>query len=494
MYFSVGTAAKTYIILTVIATICSLVTTYLFLQEKEDLLLHKKQLQLLRISSELERNIEKESFTKQVTTVDNMAISGKEKALLINKWLQPVLMKLSAEYPDYGFGIYSKQLERIVAIGPEFDENRLIKVVRHESLKVYASRQPEYSRFNNSTGWGGKPILNIAYPIVYQGEVVGHTWASAKTEDVMVELQVVQAQVILYTAAIYMAILAVIWFAFNKWYRGLRRLAAYIKNHNQQEELTREFPELQFLIEEIAGLRDTLETEHQQREKVLQEIARIDRLDSVGDMAASIGHEVRNPMTTVRGYLQLFQRKQQFAEHAEQINTMIEELDRANSIITEFLSLAKNKAVNMKVGNLNTVIYALYPLLQADALRRGHEIGIELDSIPDSNFDENEIRQLILNLVRNGLEAMQQEGLVTIRTYTRGKWLILSVEDKGPGIQEEVLAKLGMPFVTTKEEGTGLGLPVCYRIAERHGAKISVKTGSDGTIFIIRFCLQAMTV
>lgn len=132
--------------------------------------------------------------------------------------------------------------------------------------------------------------------------------------------------------------------------------------------------------------------------------------------------------------------------------------------------------------------------MQADALRRGHEICIELDCIPDSNFDENEIRQLILNLVRNGLEAMQQEGLVTIRTYTRGKWLILSVEDKGPGIQEEVLAKLGMPFVTTKEEGTGLGLPVCYRIAERHGAKISVKTGSDGTIFIIRFCLQAMTV
>jgi len=494
MYFSVGTATKTYIILTIIATVCSLVTTYLFLEEKEDLLIHKKQLQLLRISSTLERNIDTESFINQVKNVDSRAISQKEKALILNDWLQPVLMNLAAENPDYGLGIYSKQLERIIAIGPEFDENRLIKVLRPESLKVYESRQPEYSQFTNSTGWGGKPVLNIAYPIVYQGEVVGHTWASAKTEDVMVELQVLRSQVILYAAAIYIVILAVIWFAFDKWSRGLRRLTAYIKGRKQQDELKREFPELQFLIEEIACLRNTLETEHQQREKVLQEIARIDRLDSVGDMAASIGHEVRNPMTTVRGYLQLFQRKVQFAEHAEQINTMIEELDRANSIISEFLSLAKNKTVNIKVGNLNMVIHALYPLLQADALRRGHDVSIKLDSIPDSEFDENEIRQLILNLVRNGLEAMQQEGVVTIRTYTQDNWLILSVEDKGTGIQEEVMAKLGMPFVTTKEEGTGLGLSVCYRIAERHGAKISVKTGKGGTTFIIRFCLLAMPV
>jgi signal transduction histidine kinase len=209
-------------------------------------------------------------------------------------------------------------------------------------------------------------------------------------------------------------------------------------------------------------------------------------------MAASIGHEVRNPMTTVRGYLQLFQRKEHFAEHAEQINTMIEELDRANSIITEFLSLAKNKTVNMKIGNLNTVIHALYPLLQADALRRGHEVLISLDDIPNSEFDENEIRQLILNLVRNGLEAMQHEGVVTIRTYTNANRLILSVEDTGVGIQAEVLPKLGMPFITTKENGTGLGLPVCYRVAERHGAKISIQTGNTGTTFIIQFYLPVV--
>lgn len=490
MYFSIGTATKTYMILTVFATACSLVTTYLFLQEKEDVLIQKKQLQLLKISSALERNIDMQLFVTAIDDVDRLPISQDEKAIILNKWLQPVLLELSNKNPDYGLGIYSRQLERIVAIGPEFNEARLIKVVRPESRKIYQSREPEYTQFNNSTGWGGKPVINIAYPIVYQGELVGHTWASAKTEDVMVELQVLRTRVILYAVVIWVIILAVIWLAFNKWSRGLMRLAAYIKNQQRPEALKREFPELRCLIEEISCLRDNLESEHQQREKVLQEMARIDRFESVGDIAASIGHEVRNPMTTVRGYLQLFQRKAHFAEHAEQINTMIEELDRANSIITEFLSLAKNKTVNMKIGNLNTVIHALYPLLQADALRRGHEVFISLDEIPNSEFDENEIRQLILNLVRNGLEAMQHEGVVTIRTYTYGKWLILSIEDTGAGIQAEILPKLGVPFITTKEAGTGLGLPVCYRIAERHGAKISVQTGNTGTTFIIQFRLS----
>ncbi len=492
MYFSIGTATKTYIILTVFATACSLVTTYLFLQEKEEGLIQKKQLQLLKISSALERNIDMQLFVTTIDDVDRLPIGQDEKAIILNKWLQPILLEISNKNPDYGLGIYSKQLERIIAIGPEFNEARLIKVVRPESRKIYQSREPEYSQFNNSTGWGGKPVINITYPIVYQGELVGHTWASAKTEDVLVELQVLRERVILYAVGIWVIILAVIRLAFNKWSRGLMRLAAYIKNQRQPEPLKREFPELRCLIEEIACLRDNLEKEHQQREKVLQEIARIDRLDSVGDMAASIGHEVRNPMTTVRGYLQLFQRKEHFPEHAEQINTMIEELDRANSIITEFLSLAKNKTVNMKIGNLNTVIHALYPLLQADALRRGHEVLISLDDIPNSEFDENEIRKLILNLVRNGLEAMQHEGVVTIRTYTNANRLILSVEDTGVGIQAEVLPKLGMPFITTKENGTGLGLPVCYRVAERHGAKISIQTGNTGTTFIIQFYLPVV--
>jgi len=217
------------------------------------------------------------------------------------------------------------------------------------------------------------------------------------------------------------------------------------------------------------------------------EIAQFDRLNVVGEMAVGIGHEIRNPMTTVGGYLQLFQRKAEFLKYHEQINIMIEELDRANNIITEFLSLAKDKAVEMKCGNLNHVIYGLYPLIQSDALRRGHNIQLEIGNIPDTIFDEKDIRHLILNLVRNGLEAMEEQGVVIIRTFLENHQIILAVQDTGSGISAEILAKLGTPFMTTKDGATGLGLPVCFRVADRNRGKISVDTGKMGTTFAVKF-------
>ena len=224
-----------------------------------------------------------------------------------------------------------------------------------------------------------------------------------------------------------------------------------------------------------------------EKKKLENEIGRLDRLNIVGEMAASIGHEIRNPLTTVRGYLQMFGMKDKYAEHKEQFSTMIEELDRANLIITEFLSLAKNKAVNIQHANLNEIIHTLLPLLQADALHRGNEIKIELGNIPELDLDKKEIRQLLMNLVRNAEEAMLSKGTIVIKTGLDEGQVSLSVQDSGQGIPKDILDKLGTPFFTTKDNGTGLGLSVCYRIAERHNAKIKVKTGVNGTTFFVIF-------
>jgi len=210
-------------------------------------------------------------------------------------------------------------------------------------------------------------------------------------------------------------------------------------------------------------------------------------------MAAGIAHEIRNPMTTVRGYLQLFQRKNTFSQYCGQLEIMIEELDRANVIISEFLSLAKNKAIDMKPNDINSIIQALFPLLQAEAFRMGHEIELQLQEVPDIRIDEREFRQMLHNLVRNGLEAMERSGKVTIKTYWDGEKAVLSIRDMGTGIAAQVMDRLGIPFVTTKDKGTGLGLSVCYRIAQRHNAKINVKTSGEGTEFIINFAKMEIT-
>lgn len=217
------------------------------------------------------------------------------------------------------------------------------------------------------------------------------------------------------------------------------------------------------------------------------ELTRLDRLNTVGELAAGIGHEIRNPLTTVRGYLQLFENREKYAEHREQFATMIEELDRANAIISEYLSLARTKAAEPGQGDLNAVLRALYPLLQADAVRAGHTLELVTGDIPAVRFDEREIRQLVLNLARNGLEAMKPGGRLTISTFCDKDGVVLAVADAGGGIPQDVLDKLGTPFLTTKEHGTGLGLAVCRRIAARHGARFDVSTSPAGTTFFLRF-------
>lgn len=224
------------------------------------------------------------------------------------------------------------------------------------------------------------------------------------------------------------------------------------------------------------------------------EVGRLDRLNLVGEMAASIGHEIRNPMTTIRGFLQILRENQDYVREVEYFDLMIEELDRANSIITEFLSLAKNKVVEMNPRDLNSIISKLLPLIQAKAMSRNQSIKLDMHDLPNLLLDQKEIRQLILNLVNNGMEAMDSVGNVTIRTVVDKGDVVLSVQDQGEGIEHELLDKLGTPFLTTKDHGTGLGLPVCYRIAVRHNAKIDLETSSNGTTFYVRFPIPTTAV
>lgn len=233
-----------------------------------------------------------------------------------------------------------------------------------------------------------------------------------------------------------------------------------------------------------------LEQVHQRTAELVEsekKLARLDRLHLVGQMAASIGHEVRNPMTTVRGYLQMFQKNEKYSEHKYRFDLMIDELDRANSIITEFLSLSNNKAISLKIDNLNAVITNVFPLIQADALQNGQNIHFESGDIPDIFFDKKEMCQLVLNLVRNSVEATPIGGTITIKTNVVDGKVVLSVHDTGHGIPIEILDQIGTPFVTTKETGTGLGLSICYKIAERNKATIDVKTSTKGTDFYICF-------
>lgn len=217
------------------------------------------------------------------------------------------------------------------------------------------------------------------------------------------------------------------------------------------------------------------------------ELARLERLNLIGQLAAGISHEIRNPLTTVKGFLQLFWSKANYAQDKEYMELMVSEIDRANEIITDFLSLAKANLDNIKPKNINEVINKVFPMLQADAYNNNKEVVFDLNILPDIMINENEIKQLVLNLVRNGLEVTPEHGSVIISTYLQEDRVVLAIKDHGTGIPKEIQEKIGTPFFTTKESGTGLGLAISIGIAQRHKAIFEFKTGNDGTTFYTIF-------
>jgi PAS domain S-box-containing protein len=227
------------------------------------------------------------------------------------------------------------------------------------------------------------------------------------------------------------------------------------------------------------------------RKRLEQMSAVYDRMNMLGSMAAAVAHEIRNPMTTVRGYLQLLGKKEKYQADNDKFNLMIEEIDRANSIIHEYLSLSREKVVNLKPCSLNSIIEAIFPLIQADANSAKIPLQLDLNTIPEVLLDENALRQLLLNLVRNGIEAMTSGGTLSIRTSLDANNVVLSISDQGQGIPPHVLENLGTPFLTTKETGTGLGIPICYQIVHKHNATIKVDTSQSGTTFFVSFKIPA---
>ncbi len=233
-------------------------------------------------------------------------------------------------------------------------------------------------------------------------------------------------------------------------------------------------------------IRDT--TERQTLKYIQAELDRLDRFNLIGEMAAGVAHEVRNPVTVIRGYLQRFLENPAKCS-PEIIQLLLKELDRVNGIVSEFLTLASNKVSEKVRCDLNNLLDEIHPLIYEDAAGRGIEVDLQLTSnLPVIELDKKEIKQLLLNLARNALDVMSAGGRLTIQTQNHLNAISLSVADTGNGISEEVLLKMFDPFFTTKSAGTGLGLSVCMSIVARHKGAIEVRSEEgSGAEFIISF-------
>lgn len=219
-----------------------------------------------------------------------------------------------------------------------------------------------------------------------------------------------------------------------------------------------------------------------------QHMQRTDKLATVGKVAAGIAHEIRNPLTTIKGFLQVMEgrfSKLSMADELEFTKVMLEEIERVNALVGELLLLSKPHKVEKRPYSMQTLLQELNPLIQSQALLRGIQYHSSLEHVPDIVFDAALMKQVVLNLIKNALEAMEAGGDLGVHVYAKESFLQIDVSDTGPGIPYYQMDKIFDAFYTTKDKGTGLGLPICQRIVVDHGGEIRVSSKGFGTTFTV---------
>ncbi|MFD0674512.1 nitrogen regulation protein NR(II) [Cohnella sp. GCM10027633] len=223
-----------------------------------------------------------------------------------------------------------------------------------------------------------------------------------------------------------------------------------------------------------------------------EQIRQSDRLKTIGQIAAGTAHEIRNPLTAMKGFMQLLNKtlaERSMGREQEYVNIVLSEIERVNELVGEFLLLSKPREAKYASVRIGKVVQEILPMISNEALLHNvtvrHEPNVGLPSIV---ADKELLKQVFLNLGKNAIEAMHGGGTLTIREYgdpKRPDRLAVEVRDTGAGIPAEVLEKVFEPFYTTKQQGTGLGLSICQRIVHDLGGRIEATSDGGGTTFTV---------
>ncbi len=219
-------------------------------------------------------------------------------------------------------------------------------------------------------------------------------------------------------------------------------------------------------------------------------LRKTEKLTVVGELAAGFAHEIRNPLTTLKGFIQLLEITSEI-KNKEYLTIMHQEIDRLEMITNEFMVVAKPQAIKYQRENINNIITEVLQFMGPQALLMNVEMKKEgTESKALIYCDKNQLRQVFINLIKNAMEAMPNGGTIIVKVATDDMFMEISVMDEGNGIPEEIIGRLGEPFYTLKEKGTGLGLMVTKKIIESHNGFLEIKSQvGAGTTMTIKLPL-----
>ncbi|CAH1200369.1 Sensor histidine kinase RcsC [Paenibacillus allorhizoplanae] len=218
-----------------------------------------------------------------------------------------------------------------------------------------------------------------------------------------------------------------------------------------------------------------------------------EKMEMISSLAASVAHEVRNPLQVTRGFLQLVAARTD-DKNKEYMTIAIEELDRASVIITDFLTFAKPQLDEIVELNVSKEINQIEGIIMPLATLNGGRITVNVPADLHINGNSSKLKQVLINLIKNSIEAFQVDGQINIWAYEKDNEVFIHIKDNGEGIEPMQLTKLGEPYYSTKTKGTGLGLMVTFRLIEIMKGHIEFKSQRYlGTEVIIRFPIVTVT-
>lgn len=268
--------------------------------------------------------------------------------------------------------------------------------------------------------------------------------------------------------------------------------------NNMTKQLSELFDRLSATSEHFGTLNRHIEPIHRfedaidemghilEKTKIQRELQRAEKMNAIGQLAASVAHEIRNPMTVVKGFLQIFLAKDEMSEEERMyIRLMLEEMTRAETIINDYLSLAKPDMEQAEVVDAGEIAAKVMDLMYSYAMMsKNIQIRSDLQHDIFIKGNKGELTQVLINIFKNGIEAMKDGGILSLFVYKEKAFAVFEIGDTGVGMEEKELERLGTAFYSLKEKGTGIGLMVCFQIIERMKGRIEVNSKKgEGTIF-----------
>ncbi|MCG8472986.1 MAG: ATP-binding protein [Desulfobacterales bacterium] len=471
-----------FIFMAIIIAVSSIGTGMVLMREAEQAMLQEKQSKLFSLARLLDKGLVG-TFGGMLQEKGAFEASRGEKIRILNQALAPLTDEIAAAEPGVGVGYYSRDLDAIITYGPSTSLGHKVGQSiseSHEGRAVMATGKPRVQTARLVRG----EIMNCMHPIVRKDDVIGYIWSNERVEDINIQIRKMRFP-------FYIAIAVGIIFSFmgaaviaqavawriGEIKVGIRRI---------EKDVTYRIAPMGGELGEIAESVNEFAQGLEERRRIEGQMQRTDRLAALGEIAAGVAHEIRNPMTSIKGFVQLIENGLEEKDSRRQyIRIIVQEVDRLNKMIHELLYYARPCESARLSVDINGVLADTLLLVNLNATQ--HHVEIQMDygeHLPKVKVDQEQIKQVFINLLINAVQAVDDGGMVRVVTRRVPRGISVVVEDNGRGIDPEYLGRLFDPFFTTRDEGTGLGLAVVQKIVDLHGGGVNVSSRiGEGTRF-----------